>query len=184
MSSPILAIILYIIGIFIFKEILVLNEETIVALSFIVFVWLAYNNLNTKITSELDDQAKQIELELDAYWKEKELLLIKKIEYQTKQIELYKKLPLFLNALCNEINKIYDDRLFSYEAFINDQLNNDFEELINNERRIIDDFHKSAVNWFIFWTTFYYQCQVDKDTHSLIIQQNIKQLEEFGKDTN
>ena len=184
MSSSILSIIFYLIGIFTFKEILVLNEETIVALSFIIFVWLAYNNLNSKITTDLNEQAKQIEVELDSYWKEKELLLVKKIEYQIKQIELYKNLPLFLTILCNEINKIYDDRLLSYETFINDQINNDFEELINNERRIIDDFHKSAVTWFIFWTTFHYQCQVDKDTHSTIIQQNIKQLEEFSKNVN
>ena len=181
MKLPLFSIIIYIIFIFIFKEILILNEETIVALSFIIFVFLLYKNLNARVSEELENQAKLIEKELDAYWKEKEELLIKKIEFQKKQIELYRKLPILLNNLSNEVDKIYESKLCIYKTNIIDQLNNDFEELINNERVMIDTFHKAAVNWFIFWISFQYQCQVDKDTHLAIIRQNIKQLEEFGK---
>ncbi len=52
-------------GVFTSKEILVFNEETLVAISFILFMIFAYKNLNDVIVEQLEERATKIKKEFD-----------------------------------------------------------------------------------------------------------------------
>nr|YP_009138129.1 hypothetical protein [Calliarthron tuberculosum]AKG26261.1 hypothetical protein [Calliarthron tuberculosum] len=119
--------ILFISFLFIFlsyKNILLLNEESLILLCFITFVWLILNKFSGTVKTSLKDQSKMIEVTLKQSLKQVLLLLKTFIEVNQKPKQLYLKFYQLGNYYYKLIS-LLGNKLPKYKQT---QLNNNYQK--------------------------------------------------------
>ena len=131
-----LAIAALVIAVLTSREILVYNEELLVAISFFVFVGFAYVNLSDVFAASLDDRAKQIQKEFDYYFALNEEVLELLISYHGKRKSLAKELKNISTFSQQEIRNILNKYQHALENNISLQLEQKLKTIYMKEQSI------------------------------------------------
>lgn len=130
------------------SEILVLDEEALVAGCFIMFVLFASQTMGDMVASELDDRALKIRNELEKSFIVKRDFLVQEIENSKKQESLVKELQ-DLFSFSNYLMKLIGTKKRNQiEDRVTTQINNQLRLVAIKEKEIIDSLQKDAVNAF------------------------------------
>jgi hypothetical protein len=116
-----LIILSIVIIIFSFLEVIVFDEEVLLAMCFVCFVFFAYSYLNNTIYSLFEDRSMKIEQDLLLSF---EMLLTQKFEYSSKLLAdkaLTSKLKMFEELEANRFASIKAESLFKLQSFIYNQ---------------------------------------------------------------
>lgn len=130
------------------SEILVLDEEALIAGCFIMFILFAYQAVGDMIASELDDRALKIRSELEKSFVSKRDFLTQEIESSKKQESLVSELQDLFSFSNYQMKLIGERKRNQIEERINTQINNQLRLIALKEKEIIDSLQRNAVNAF------------------------------------
>jgi F0F1-type ATP synthase membrane subunit b/b' len=128
------------------KEILVFNEETLVLVSFILFILLMVKYAKSTVIEELEGKANAIEQEIASYYKAKEEILQTLIEVykvQTSSLEDVQKVHAFAKE---NIQNIFKKRNATLRNQFFRQVESKLERLNNKEKMVVTELQEQIIN--------------------------------------
>lgn len=157
------------------KEILILNEETLVAICFVLFVIFAYMNVSDIVVSELKDRASKIQKEFDDYYQLRENILHSLISYHNKQVSLLKEIHQIFIFSKSEIQNIIHAQQKNLQNNISLQIKQKLRILAMREFNFIQ-FMQTETTHFVTASVIQ-GFHIDKKSHSknLLMKRSFKE---------
>lgn len=140
-------IVFLIIGI-VASELLVLDEETLVAGCFIMFILFAYNSMGGMVANELDERASKISLELQKSYEAQKEFLKNQIESSRKKELLVLEIENLYKFSEAQILLVGNKRRSFLENKIAIQVNQQLKMISTKEKEIINTLQKDVINSF------------------------------------
>lgn len=168
--------ILFLIGIFFFKELIVCNEETLIAICFILFVAFAYDMTHVSIQEEFKQKSLQIQKELDSYWNTRIEILNLFISFYKKQTEVHNQIPAMFLFSKNEMNSIIKKQQDAFSHHFYQQIGAKCQMIKNRKLQILNDIQQKAAFWFSLWAKIQYKYQINPELRTILFQQGIDQI--------
>jgi F0F1-type ATP synthase membrane subunit b/b' len=173
-------------SILVFKEIIVFNEETLVAISFILFIYFAYNMLKDTIRIELEEKANTIEKELDAYWNIKTKALETLISEYEKQLEIEKHIQNLSQLTQITIQNFINKQKIAYFYYFYKSFLEKYKYLYQQKQKFVNELQQQFVSWILYLVEFEYKQEllVSKTTNIQSVKDAISQLNVLGINLN
>jgi len=138
------------------KHILLFNEETLVALSFMCFMFCSYHYLSDTVSDSLNERSNIIREELQTFLKLKEELTIELIKEHKKQIELNRLMQEVSAFSCSEVITVVTQRESALKSIFTLQIQTKLKTLILSQivlqhklqKRMTNNFRKSVFTTF------------------------------------
>lgn len=106
----ILTLLMFTVAILTYKDVLIIHEETLVLLCFVLFLIFAYVALKDLITSTFNDRAAIVEKEFNDSYRLKEQTLLLLAEHHSKQVSLLNEINSILSFTKSELHKVIQTR--------------------------------------------------------------------------
>jgi F0F1-type ATP synthase membrane subunit b/b' len=168
-------------GVFTSKEILVFNEETLVAISFILFMIFAYRNLNDVFVAELEERATKIKKEFDHYFSLREDLLDLLISYHGIRKMLSNEITEISNVSKNEIKNILVKRQKALENSLSLQIQQKLRTILLKELSIVQQIQQETSHWFSKYVFASFQTQKTSPIKDIMIREGIHLIDAMSK---
>jgi|LakWasMet32_HOW6_FD_contig_101_27204_length_1356_multi_7_in_0_out_0_2 F0F1-type ATP synthase membrane subunit b/b' len=126
-------------------DVIVLDEEALVAACFVLFVLFAYKNLGDVIAGELEDRAARIQKELQKSFDQQRELLTLQIENNQKQVSLLQEVEGLYAFSQYQMNNISEKRRQSILHRIASQANQQLRYVSMKEKEIVDSLQREAI---------------------------------------
>lgn len=136
------------IAVLISKEIIVINAETLVLISFIVFMFFAYRNLNDVLVSQLEERSDAIRKEFDHYFSMREDLLSLLISYHNTRKMLSNEITEISHFSKNEVKHILAKRQKALENNLSLQIQQKLRTILLKELSIVQQVQQETSHWF------------------------------------
>lgn len=127
------------------KEIILYNEETLVLITFTLFVIFAYINVSDSVADELKDRAAKIQSEFEGFFTVRENVLKLLITYHEKQTVLYKEIHAIFNATKDQIQTIIEKQQKAFEHNLALQIKQKLRAVQAEEARTIQEIQKKVL---------------------------------------
>nr|YP_007890467.1 ATP synthase F0 subunit b [Andalucia godoyi]AGH23961.1 ATP synthase F0 subunit b [Andalucia godoyi] len=127
------------------SEILVLDEEALVAGCFVLFVLFAYKNVGDVLANELDDRSSRIQKELQKSFDQKRELLLLEIENTQKQTSLLEDVKQIYAFSSQQMKIVEEKRKKAVLNRIASQANLQLRTLLLKEKEIFDSLQRDAI---------------------------------------
>lgn len=135
-------------GVLTSKEILVFNAESLVAISFTIFMVFAYRNVSDVIVTELEDRSERIRKEFDHYFSLREDLLSLLISYHSTRKMLSDEVTNISHFSKNEIKHILAKRQKALKNNLSVQVQQKLKTILLKELSIIQQVQQETSHWF------------------------------------
>lgn len=112
------------------KHIFIYNEETLVLISFIAFIFTCQKMAGESIQSSLDERSQLIAQELQNFYNLKEQLVLELIEEHQKQLSIHSLIKKIGQFSILEMKNISIQKKKALEALLKDQIENKLNTLI------------------------------------------------------
>jgi len=159
MKKTTILTILFILGILTFKEVIVFNEETLVALSFFAFVFALKNAIQKNVEEDIKQYSVQIEKEFESYVTQKQQLLEVVRETYLKEAELHKQIVQLFKWVEKEIKGVYERRKTFFSMIVTTQIASKLDFLKIKYEEYNRELHVQLVNAIISSVKFFYTNQ-------------------------
>lgn len=162
------------------SDIIVLDEEALVAGCFVLFVLFAYKNVGEVIASELEDRAAKIQKELQKSFEHKKELLLLQVENSKKQMCLLEDVEALYNYSLFQMNNIIEKRRKSVLGKIAHQTNLQLRSISIKEKDIVDSLQREAVASFSNSVLQEFKSNTSEaiEARSRLLQEGIDQLKQ------
>jgi F0F1-type ATP synthase membrane subunit b/b' len=176
-------LILLILAIGISKEILVFNEESLVAGSFIAFVIFAYMNMSDLFVDTLEERSIKVKKEFDSYYSLQEEILKLLISYHEKRKNLSEEIKKISTFSKKEIEYILSKRQVSLEHNIAQQTQQKLRTVFMKELDLIQRLQLEASSWFSknVYDQFKSSSQVTNEMKDFMIKDGIQMIHQISK---
>lgn len=168
------------------KEIIVYNEETLVLVSFIIFMFFAYKNVSDVVVSQLEDRSEAIKKEFDHYFSMREDLLSLLISYHNTRKMLSNEISEISHFSKNEVKHILAKRQKSLENNLSVQIQQKLRTILLKELSIVQQVQQETSHWFakhVFMSFSEKNASVSK-LKDIMIKEAINTLETVSKDSS
>lgn len=132
----------------VYSEVIVLDEEALVAACFIMFVLFSYQVMGGMIATELDDRASRIGSELQKSFESRRENLLANIEYLQKQENLTKEINDLFSYARYQIHTVAQRRKTYLESKTNSLVNQQLKLVNSKEKEILYSIQNDAINSF------------------------------------
>lgn len=116
------------------KNILIYNEELLIALSFLGFVLFSTHTMSASVTEAFEARRTTIQQELQAYYQLKEALLLELLEAQQKRKNLGESLRLLGQLSVNDIAFFQEQREQALLTIFTSQMHQKLKLLVHHEK--------------------------------------------------
>lgn len=127
------------------SDVIVLDEEALVAACFLLFVLFAYRNLGDVIANELQERSARIQKELQKAFDQQRTLLALQIEHSQKQISLFEEVQSLYSFSKAQMLLIAEKRRQSILNRISSQVNQQLRYVSMKEKEIVNSLQRDAV---------------------------------------
>lgn len=160
------------------SEMLVLDEEALVAGCFVLFVLFAYQNVGDVMAQELDDRSSRIQKELQKSFDQKRELLLLEIENTRKQTSLFEDVAQISSFCTEQMNWIQEKRKISVLHKIASQANTQLRTLLLKEKDLFDFLQRDAILSFSDAVLLEFQSQTPEmvEAKARLLEESIEQL--------
>lgn len=160
------------------SEMLVLDEEALVAGCFVLFVLFAYQNVGDVMAQELDDRSSRIQKELQKSFDQKRELLLLEIENTRKQTSLLEDVAQISSFCTEQMNWIQEKRKISVLHKIASQANTQLRTLLLKEKDLFDFLQRDAILSFSDAVLLEFQSQTPEmvEAKARLLEESIEQL--------
>lgn len=133
---------------FISKEFYVVNEETLVAITFITFVYLTYDVLSNLLAEMLDERSELIAKEFDVFAEAKEKSLELMIGYYKQQTTVFEKIQNFINFLNDKLIVSLQNKNKLVEQTLIQQQQQKLNVLLQKETALLQEVQEEVSYYF------------------------------------
>lgn len=160
------------------SDVIVLDEEALVAACFVLFILFAYKNLGDVIAGELEDRANRIQKELQKSFDQQREILSLQIENNQKQVSLLQEVEGLYAFSQFQMNYISDKRRQSILHRIASQANQQLRYVSMREKEIIDTLQRDAIASFANSVLADFQSNTPDaiDARNRLLEDGIEQL--------
>lgn len=130
------------------SDVLVLDEEALVAGCFVLFVLFAYKNVGDVIASELEDRSTRIQKELQKSFDQQKELLALQIENTQKQLSIVEEVKELAAFSQFQMNLISEKRRKAIVNRLAAQTNLQLKHISLKEKEIVESLQKEAIHFF------------------------------------
>lgn len=163
------------------SELLILDEEALVAGCFIMFILFAYNAMGDMVATELDDRASKISLELQKSFEAQKEFLKNEIEASKKQESLVKEIENLYKFSETQILLIGQKRRHFLENKINSQINQQLKMASAKEKEIVNALQKNVINSFCNSIIEEFKQPSSATARAQLIEESINAIKNFAK---
>ncbi|MCA9460294.1 MAG: hypothetical protein KC550_07135 [Nanoarchaeota archaeon] len=174
---------LLVLAISISREILVFNEESLVAGSFVAFITFAYMNMSELLVDTLEERSVKIKKEFDSYYSLQEEILKLLISYHEKRKNLSKEVEVISNFSKNEIRQILSKRQLSLEDSLAQQTEQKLKTIFMKELSLIQHTQSEASYWLSknVYDLFASSVSSINDAKDRMIKDDIQMIHQISK---
>lgn len=122
-----LTLLVFIVAILTAKNFIIIHEETLVLLCFVLFLIFIYTMLKDMLTSTFNERAQLIENEFNAAYELKEQTLLLLAAHHAKQISLLEEITSILTFTKTELDRVIQTR----QVALKSRLINEFRNKLN-----------------------------------------------------
>lgn len=130
------------------KEIYIINEESLVALSFVTFILLSYNAISSLVSAELDSRADQIRKEFQFLVSARDSSLQVLLEYYKKQLALFEEIVGLVEWLKQRIIETMAEKQNRLRHWMVAQQKSKLTSLVQKERALLIEWREKTVDVF------------------------------------
>nr|YP_009446447.1 ATP synthase F0 subunit b [Ancoracysta twista]ATY40935.1 ATP synthase F0 subunit b [Ancoracysta twista] len=130
------------------KEIILLNEETLVGICFILFVLYTNKYFSASVANSLDEVAANIEKEFSNYFSVYKKTLELLITYHRRKLDLYVTMESVFSWAKSEVAEIVTARNLALQQELTSQLQNRLNRILMKESDFIQEIYMKNLNLF------------------------------------
>lgn len=130
------------------KEILIFNEEIIIAFCFFLFVYVLTTSLGETIATELNERASKIRNEIESFYNVRTDTIINLINFHKMRKSLTNEIETLINFVENILKIVINKRQISLQHAINVQINSKLANIKLNELQTMQETKNLIVNIF------------------------------------
>lgn len=130
------------------KNIIIYNEEILIAISFLGFVVFSSQTMSDSIAESFDARSQAIQSELQSYYDFKEEVIRELLEEHKRQLGLHQAVKALGQISCEEIVALYSQREKALESVFASQIQQKLKTLIQSQKGIQQNLQGAVVGGF------------------------------------
>jgi len=129
------------------KEIIVINEKTLVGLSFVIFMYFALTKYSTDFAAGLDEKGNTLQEEYDRSKTLEKEYVQKLIAFHEQQGQIAHEMSQFASSFDSLFSKLLETREAAYTQMLNEALEVKLSRLHEVEKKIFSYFPRVIGRW-------------------------------------